>query len=118
MFHIFLYKWKFLNSKIQNLSRGMFLWRALLNFYDAFCLNKFFQISENKNTEHLATHYYVNNDYAMLKSLQSLHIIVFDVEQAENTKSSERQKTTFSKESIENVDFHISVLNKTMARHK
>ena len=54
----------------------------------------------------------------MLKSLQSLHIIIFDVEQAENTKSSERQKTTFSKESIENVDFYIPVLNKTMTTHK
>ena len=45
MFHIFLYKWKFLNSKVQNLSRGMFLWRALLNFYDAYL---FKQILLNK----------------------------------------------------------------------
>ena len=37
-----------------------------------------------------------------------------DTEQAENTRSSERQKTSFPKESVENADFYILALSKIM----
>ena len=33
-------------------------------------------------------------------------------------KSSERQKTSFPKESVENADFHKPTLNKIMTTHK
>ena len=41
-----------------------------------------------------------------------------DTEQAENTKSPERQKTSFSKESVENPDWYKLVLNKIMTTHE
>ena len=44
--------------------------------------------------------------------------IKFDTEQGENTKSSERQKTSFPKESVENVDPYQLVLNKIMTTHE
>ena len=56
---------------------------------------------------------YKNNDYAMeiLKSLCRLHGI------RHNAKSAERQKTSFPKESVENVDLYKPVLNKIMTTH-
>ena len=41
-----------------------------------------------------------------------------DTEQAENTKSPERQKTSFPKESVENPDWYKLVLNKIMTTHE
>ena len=52
--------------------------------------------------------YYINNDYA----IQSLHQI------RHNAKSSERQKTSFPKESVENAGLHKPVLKKVMTTHK
>ena len=40
-----------------------------------------------------------------------------DTEQAENTRSPERQKTSFPKESVENVDLYIPALSKIMTTH-
>ena len=54
----------------------------------------FQQIVSNKwEQKHRApdTYYCVNNDYAMLKKVCKTYI-EFNTEQAENTKSSERQK--------------------------
>ena len=42
----------------------------------------------------------------------------FDIEQAENRKSAERQKTSFPKEQIENTDLYKPVLNKIMATYE
>ena len=39
-------------------------------------------------------------------------------EQAENTKSAERQKTSFPKEQVENADQYKPVLNKTMTTYE
>ena len=40
-----------------------------------------------------------------------------DTEQAKNTRSPERQKTSFPKESVENVDLYIPALSKIMTTH-
>ena len=47
----------------------------------------------------------------ILKSLCRLHGI------RHNAKSAERQKTSFPKESVENVDLYKPVLNKIMTTH-
>ena len=44
--------------------------------------------------------------------------IKIDTEQGENTECSERQKTSFPKESVENVDPYQPVLNKIMTTHE
>ena len=44
--------------------------------------------------------------------------IELDTEQAENTKSPERQKTSFPKESVENADLYKPVSNKIMTTHE
>ena len=44
--------------------------------------------------------------------------IEFDTEQVENTKSAERQKTGFPKESVENADLHKPALKKIMTTYE
>ena len=44
--------------------------------------------------------------------------IEFDTEQTENTKSAERQKTSFPKESVENAGLYKPVLNKKMITYE
>ena len=44
--------------------------------------------------------------------------VKFDTEQAEKTKSAERQKTIFPKESVENTDLHKLVLKRIMTTHE
>ena len=58
------------------------------------------------------TFYYVNSGKVYKTYIE------FDTEQAENTKNSERQKTSFSKESIENADFYKFVFNKIMTTYE
>ena len=57
--------------------------------------------------------YYITNDNASHKVCSE-----FDKEQAENTKSPERQKTSFPKQPIKNADFNKSELNEVMTTHK
>ena len=73
------------------------------NFYDAICFYKLFLIIENKNSYH----HKVNTDY-----------IELGTEQAENTKSQERQKTSLPKEWVENVDLYKPMLNKIMTTYE
>ena len=77
-----------------------FLWRD-------FCLYKLFLISENKSTEHLIP----PNAIKVYEDFLEINM-----EQAENTKSVERQ-TTFPNKYAENTDLCKPVLNKIMSNN-
>ena len=75
----------------------------------------FLKFSSNKwEQKHRALGTYINNGYAnVIKS-----DIEFNTKQTENTKSTERLKASFPKESVKNADFNNQVLNKIMATHE
>ena len=68
----------------------------------------FFLISENKNG--VTDPYCINNDHEAY--------IKLDTEQAENTKSAERQRTTFPKTPVENEILYKPALNQIMSIHE
>ena len=72
-----------------------------------FCFYKLFLISENKSTEHLIP----TNAIKVYEDF-----IEINIEQAENTKSAERQ-TTFPNKYAENTDLCKPVLNKIMTNN-
>ena len=49
---------------------------------------------------------------------QQKHRVPGDTEQAENSKSAERQKSIFPKVSVQNTGLYIPVLNKIMTKDK
>ena len=102
MFHIFLYKWIFSNLKAQKLPRGIFSF--IKSYTQMFMTRISLKINESKNNRVPDT--YIHDNYGMLWSLWRLYRIQF------NAKSTRRQKASFPKESVENVDLYKPVLNK------
>ena len=84
----------------------LFIKNYTQNFLTRYPGYLYFDISNKWEQKHRAPdiYYYVNNDYAVLKSLYKL--IEFVTEQAEKTNSQRDKKTSFSKESVENADFY------------
>ena len=74
-----------------------------------------FQVSANKNTA--PDTYYVEQWLYSVKKCIKLSSNSTQNRQ-KNTKSSERQKTSFPKESVKNKDFYKLVLDKVMTTHE
>ena len=103
---------EFLNSKAQELPKTCFIKSSAQVFMTQYL---FLQNDPDKwEQKHRAPDtYHKNIDYANVMKFMKINI-EFDTEQVENTKSAWRQKTSFPKESVENEDLYIPVLNKVM----
>ena len=107
MFHISFTNEIFKNSKSQKLSRGMFF---IKNYIIKFL------ISENKNRTP-DTYYNINNDYAMLKKF--IKLTSYSTQNREKTQEIQKdKKTSFPKETVENVEPSQPVLNKIITTHQ
>ena len=58
------------------------------------------------------TYYYVNNDYAMLKSLHRIR------HRTGRKQKAQKDQNSFPKESVENADLSKPALNKIMTTHE
>ena len=106
MFYIFLINEIFKNSKAQKLSKGMFF---IKNY-----IIKFFKWEQKQNTWYLLLYkQWLSNVKKFIKLTSN------STQNREKKQNAQKdKKTSFPKESVENVDPYQPVLNKIMIKHE